>query len=202
MSQSIDQIIEQLMAYQEGTRLILMAPVVRGRKGEFSKQIDEYRKSGYARIRLDGSMYELDGDEIKADKNKKHDLEVVVDRLVVREEARTRLNDSCETALKLADGLLLVEIQVPKTGEDGERTYETSEVLFSQKLSCPDCGISVEELSPRMFSFNNPFGACPECSGLGSHTNVDPDLCVQFPEASINEGAIQTAGWKFDDPKR
>lgn len=201
MSQSIDQIIEQLMSYREGTRLILMAPVVRGRKGEFSKQIEEYRKSGYARIRLDGEMHELDEEEIKLEKNKKHDIEVVIDRLVVREDARTRLTDSCETALKLADGLLLVEIQVPAEGEDGERTYEINEVLFSQKLSCPDCGISVEELSPRMFSFNNPFGACPECSGLGYHTNVDPELCVQKPEASINDGAITTAGWKFDDPK-
>ena len=200
-SQSIDQIIEQLMSYREGTRMILMAPVVRGRKGEFSKQIEDYRKSGYARVRLDGNMYELDEDEISIDKNKKHDLEVVIDRLVVREEARSRLSDSCETALKLADGLLLVEAQEPQEGEDGERTYRKSEVLFSQKLSCPDCGISVEELSPRMFSFNNPYGACPECLGLGSHTNVDPDLCVQNPEASINEGAIQTAGWKFDDPK-
>lgn len=201
MSQSIDQIIEQLMSYREGTRLILMAPVVRGRKGEFAKQIEEYRKSGYARIRLDGEMHELDEEEIKLEKNKKHDIEVVIDRLVVREDARTRLTDSCETALKLADGLLLVEIQVPAEGEDGERTYEINEVLFSQKLSCPDCGISVEELSPRMFSFNNPFGACPECSGLGYHTNVDPELCVQKPEASINDGAITTAGWKFDDPK-
>ncbi|MBQ0012885.1 MAG: excinuclease ABC subunit UvrA [Clostridiales bacterium] len=200
-SQSIDQIIEQLMAYSEGTRLILMAPVVRGRKGEFGKQIEQYRKSGYARIRLDGSIYELDEDDINIDKNKKHDLEVVVDRVVVREESRSRMTDSCETALKLADGLLLVEIQVPKEDEDGNRTYDTTEVLFSQKLSCPDCGISLEELSPRMFSFNNPFGACPECSGLGSHTHVDPDLCVQKPECSINEGAITTAGWKFDDPK-
>ena len=200
-SQSIDQIIEQLMAYSEGTRLILMAPVVRGRKGEFTKQIDDYRKNGYARIRLDGTVYELDEDEISIEKNKKHDLEVVVDRVVVREESRTRLTDSCETALKLADGLLLAEIQVPKTGEDGERIYETTEVLFSQKLSCPDCGISVDELSPRMFSFNNPFGACPDCSGLGFHTHVDPELCVQKPECSINEGAITTAGWKFDDPK-
>jgi excinuclease ABC subunit A len=178
-----------------------MAPVVRGRKGEFGKQIEDFRKSGYARIRLDGTTYELDEDEISIDKNKKHDLDVVIDRLVIREESRSRLNDSAETALKLADGLLLCEIQVPVEGEDGERTYEKSEVLFSQKLSCPDCGVSVEELSPRMFSFNNPFGACPECSGLGSHTNVDPDLCVQNPEASINEGAIMTAGWKFDDPK-
>ena len=201
MSQSIDQIIEQLMSYREGTRLILMAPVVRGRKGEFAKQIEEYRKSGYARIRLDGEMHELDEEEIKLEKNKKHDIEVVIDRLVVREDARTRLTDSCETALKLADGLLLVEIQVPAEGEDGERTYEINEVLFSQKLSCPDCCISVEELSPRLFSFNNPFGACPECSGLGYHTNVDPELCVQKPEASINDGAITTAGWKFDDPK-
>ena len=200
-SQSIDQILEQLMEYREGTRVILMAPVVRGRKGEFGKQIEDFRKSGYARIRLDGSTYELDEDEISIDKNKKHDLDVVIDRLVIREESRSRLNDSAETALKLADGLLLCEIQVPVEGEDGERTYEKTEVLFSQKLSCPDCGISVEELSPRMFSFNNPFGACPECSGLGSHTNVDPDLCVQNSEASINEGAITTAGWKFDDPK-
>lgn len=200
-SQSIDQILEQLMSYQEGTRLILMAPVVRGRKGEFQKQIEDYRKSGYARVRVDGVMYELDEDEISIDKNKKHHLEVVVDRLVVREESRSRMNDSCETALKLADGLLLVQVQVPMVGEDGERAFSESEVLFSQKLSCPDCGISVDELSPRMFSFNNPFGACPDCSGLGFHTYVDPDLCVQNPEASINEGAIQTAGWKFDDPK-
>ena len=193
MSQSIDQIIEQLMSYREGTRLILMAPVVRGRKGEFAKQIEEYRKSGYARIRLDGEMHELDEEEIKLEKNKKHDIEVVIDRLVVREDARTRLTDSCETALKLADGLLLVEIQVPAEGEDGERTYEINEVLFSQKLSCPDCGISVEELSPRMFSFNNPFGACPECSGLGYHTNVDPELCVQKPELGtcIYRGAFR-----------
>ncbi|MBO4496312.1 MAG: excinuclease ABC subunit UvrA [Clostridiales bacterium] len=199
-SQSIDQIIEQLMGFQEGTRLILMAPVVRAKKGEFTKLIEDYRKSGYARIRLDGTMYELDED-IKIEKNKKHNLEVVVDRLVVREEARSRLNDSCETALKLADGLLLVQLQVPKASEDGERVFEESEVLFSQKLSCPDCGFSVEELSPRMFSFNNPFGACPECSGLGFHTNVDPELCVQHPDLSINDGAITTAGWKFDDPK-
>ncbi len=199
-SQSIDQIIEQLMGYQEGTRLILMAPVVRGKKGEFSKLLDDFRKNGYARVRLDGQMYELD-EEISIEKNKKHNLEVIVDRLVVRQEARSRLNDSCETALKLADGLLLVKIQVPKESEDGERTFEESEVLFSQKLSCPDCGISVEELSPRMFSFNNPFGACPECSGLGFHTNVDPELCVQHPELSLNDGAITTAGWKFDDPK-
>ena len=200
-SQSIDQIIEQLMSYQEGTRLILMAPVVRSRKGEFSKQIDDYRKNGYSRIRVDGTMYELDEDDIKIDKNKKHDLEVVVDRLVVREEARSRLNDSCETSLKLAEGLLLVQIQIPHEDENGERVFDEKEVLFSQKLSCPDCGISVEELSPRMFSFNNPFGACPDCSGLGFHTHVDPDLCVQHPELSINEGAITTAGWKFDDPK-
>ena len=177
-----------------------MAPVVRARKGEYSKLIDDFRKSGYARIRLDGEMHELD-EEFDIEKNKKHDIEVVVDRLVVREEARSRLNDSCETALKLADGLLLVQVQIPREDENGERVFDESEVLFSQKLSCPMCGISVEDLSPRMFSFNNPFGACPDCSGLGFHTYVDPDLCVQYPDRSINEGCITTAGWKFDDPK-
>lgn len=199
-SQSIDQIVDKLMCYQEGTRMIIMAPVVKGKKGEFVKQLEAYRKDGYVRVRIDGSMYELDED-IKLDKNKKHEIYVVVDRLVVREDNRGRINDSCETALKLAEGTLVVEVQVAKEDEDGLRTYDVSETVFSQNLSCPDCGISYAEVSPRSFSFNNPYGACPECSGIGVLTRVDPDLCISDPKLSINDGAIRAGGWNFDDPK-
>lgn len=199
-SQTIDQIVDKLRSYPEGTRLIVMAPVVRGKKGEFVKQIEDYRRSGYARVRVDGSIYDLD-EEIKLDKNQKHTIDVVVDRLVVRDSNIGRMTDSCETALKLADGLVTVEIQLVREDDDGMREFDSSEELFSQRLSCPDCGISYSEVSPRSFSFNNPYGACPECSGIGSLTRVDPELCVTDAKLSINEGAIRTAGWNFDDPK-
>lgn len=199
-SQTIDQIINKLYEYPLGTRMIVMAPVIRGRKGEFVKQLEDYRKSGYVRARIDGSMYELD-EEIKLDKNQKHEIDIVVDRIVLKEESVTRLTDSCEQALKLADGILNIEVQIATEKEDGTKEYEVREDFFSQRLSCPDCGISYGEVSPRMFSFNNPYGACPECSGIGVLTNVDPDLCVTDPKLSLNEGAVRTAGWNFDDPK-
>ncbi len=199
-SQSIDQIINKLYEYPLGTRMIVMAPVVRGRKGEFVKQLEDYRKSGFVRARIDGSMYELE-EEINLDKNKKHEIDIVVDRIVLKEESITRLTDSCEQALKLADGILNVEVQIVKENDNGEREYEVKEDFFSQRLSCPDCGISYGEVSPRMFSFNNPYGACPECAGIGVLTNVDPELCVTDPKLSLNEGAVRTAGWNFDDPK-
>ena len=204
-SQTIDQIVDKLKTYPEGTRLIIMAPTIRGKKGEYKKNLEDYRKSGYVRARIDGSMYDL-GEEldfIKLDKNQKHNIEVVVDRLVLKESNTTRLYDSCETALKLADGLLVVEAQV-QSGEDektGQKTYDVNEELFSQNLSCPDCGISYGEVSPRSFSFNNAYGACPECTGIGSLIHVDPDLCINDPKLSINDGAIRAGGWNFDDPK-
>ena len=204
-SQSIDQIVDKLKLYPEGTRLIVMAPTVRGKKGEYGKLLEDYRKSGYVRARIDGSMYDL-GEEIdyvKLDKNVKHNIEVVIDRLVLRDSNTTRLYDSCETALKLTDGLLVVEAQV-LTHEDeatGEKTYEVSEEMFSQNLSCPDCGISYGEITPRSFSFNNAYGACPECSGIGSLIRVDPDLCINDPKLSLNEGAITAGGWNFNDTK-
>ncbi|MBQ4270696.1 MAG: excinuclease ABC subunit UvrA, partial [Clostridiales bacterium] len=199
-SQTIDQIVDKLLLYGEGTRIIVMAPEVRGKKGEFAKQLEDYRKSGYVRVRIDGSMYELD-DDIKLDKNVKHEISVVVDRLVIRENNQTRIYDSCETALKLADGLLTVEVQTAREDKNGERVYDVSEELFSQRLSCPDCGISYGEVTPRSFSFNNPYGACPECSGIGTLTKVDPDLCVNDQNLSLNEGAITAGGWNFNDGK-
>ena len=199
-SMGIDQIIDRLKIYPEGTRAIVYAPVVRGKKGEFSKLFEGFRKSGYVRVRVDGITYELD-EEIELNKNNKHEIEVVVDRLVIKEANTTRLYDSCETALKLAEGLLLVEMQTATVDENGEKTYESTDEFFSQNLACPDCGISFGEISTRSFSFNSPEGACPNCSGLGTLTNVDPDLCITNPKLSINEGAIRTAGWNFDDPK-
>ncbi|MCR4766644.1 MAG: excinuclease ABC subunit UvrA [Saccharofermentans sp.] len=199
-SQGIDQIIDKLKVYPEGTRAIVYAPVVRGKKGEFSKLFDGFRKSGFVRIKVDGIMYELD-EEISLNKNNKHDIAVVVDRLVIKEANTTRLYDSCEQALKLADGLLSVELQTASTDDKGEKTYETSEEFFSQNLACPDCGISFGEINTRSFSFNSPEGACPNCSGIGTLTAVDPELCITNPKLSINEGAVRTAGWNFDDPK-
>ena len=199
-SMGIDQIIDKLKVYPEGTRAIVYAPVVRNKKGEFSKLFDGFRKSGYARVRVDGITYELDED-IELNKNNKHMIEVIVDRLVIKEANTTRLYDSCETALKLADGLLQVELQTATVGKDGEKTYESSEEFFSQHLACPDCGISFGEINTRSFSFNSPEGACPNCSGIGTLTAVDPELCVTNPKLSLNEGAVRTAGWNFDDPK-
>jgi len=198
-SQSIDQILDTLLSYQEGTRIILMSPVVRGRKGEYTKVFEDFRKSGYARVRVDGEMYELEED-ITLEKNRKHTIEVVIDRLVVRDEIRSRMNDSTETALKLSEGLLTAVVQVPEgENEYGDTTYHETELLFSQKYSCPDCGISFEELTPRMFSFNNPFGACPSCTGIGYHSYVDAELCVADPKRSLNDGAVRAGGWNFND---
>ena len=194
--QSIDQIINSITSYPEGTRIIISAPAVRGKKGEFGKLIDDWRKKGFARVRIDGETLGLD-EEIKLDKNKKHEIDVVIDRLVLKPSNQTRLYDSCETALAVGDGLLNIEFQVEQ--DDGER--EVSTKLYSQKTTCPNCGRSFHEINTRSFSFNNAYGACQKCSGLGQLTNVDPELCVQDPNLSINEGAVRTAGWNFDDPK-
>ena len=199
-SQGIDQIIDKLKVYPEGTRAIIYSPVVRGKKGEFGKLFEGFRKSGYARVKVDGITYELD-EEITLNKNNKHEISVVVDRLVIKEANTTRLYDSCETALKLSDGLLMVELQTAVVDDKGDKTYETSEEFFSQNLACPDCGISFGEINTRSFSFNSPEGACPNCSGIGTLTAVDPELCITNPKLSINEGAVRTAGWNFDDPK-
>ncbi|MBE7005323.1 MAG: excinuclease ABC subunit A, partial [Ruminococcaceae bacterium] len=181
--QSIDQIIESLMAMPEGTRIQVMAPVIRGRKGEYAKVFEDARKSGYVRVRVDGSMYELD-EEIKLDKNKKHNIEIVVDRLILRPDVVHRLTDSAETAATLSGGLVLVNL-----------VQEQRDVLFSQNYACEDCGVSIEELAPRMFSFNNPFGACPECTGLGFQLRVDPELILPNRSLSVLDGAICASGW-------
>ncbi len=181
--QTIDQIIDQVLTLPEATRIQVMAPVIRGKKGEHAKVFEDARKSGYVRVRVDGSMYELT-EEIKLDKNKKHNIEVIVDRLVIREDINRRLTDSVETASALSGGLVVINI----VGEDRD-------ILFSQNYACEDCGISIEELTPRMFSFNNPFGACPTCTGLGSQLKVDPELIIPNKDLSILEGAITATGW-------
>lgn len=181
--QTIDQIIDHVLSLPEGTRIQVMAPVVRGKKGEYAKTFEDARKSGYVRARVDGSLYELDED-IKLEKNKKHSIEIVVDRLIVREDVRQRLTDSVETASSLAGGIVLVNL-----------VREEQDLIFSQNYACEECGISIEELAPRMFSFNNPFGACPTCTGLGSQLKVDPTLVVPDEEKTILEGAIQASGW-------
>ena len=181
--QSIDQIIEALMALPEGTRIQVMAPVIRGRKGEYAKVFEDARRSGYVRVRVDGSLYELD-EEIKLNKNKKHNIEIVVDRLILRPDVIHRLTDSAETAASLSGGLVLVNL-----------VQEQRDILFSQNYACEDCGVSIEELTPRMFSFNNPFGACPACTGLGSQLKVDPELVIPNKTLSILDGAICASGW-------
>ncbi|MBS6281519.1 MAG: excinuclease ABC subunit UvrA [Oscillospiraceae bacterium] len=181
--QTVDQIIDQVMALPPATRIQVMAPVIRGKKGEHLKIFEDARKSGYVRVRADGSIYDLT-EEIKLDKNKKHNIEVVVDRLVIKEDMARRLTDSVEIAANLSGGLVVVNI----VGEDRD-------ILFSQNYACEDCGISIEELSPRMFSFNNPFGACPTCTGLGAQLKVDPALIIPNPGLSILEGAITASGW-------
>ncbi|HJB99708.1 MAG TPA: excinuclease ABC subunit UvrA [Candidatus Flavonifractor merdavium] len=181
--QTIDQIIDQVLALPEATRIQVMAPVVRGKKGTHQKIFEDARKSGYVRCRVDGSLYDLT-ETIELDKNKKHNIEIVVDRLVIREDIARRLTDSVEVTSSLAGGLVVINI----VGEDRD-------ILFSQNYACEDCGISIEELSPRMFSFNNPFGACPTCTGLGSQLKVDPDLIIPNKELSILDGAITASGW-------
>ena len=181
--QTIDQIIDQVLALPEATRIQVMAPVIRGKKGEHAKIFEDARRSGYVRCRVDGIAYDL-GEEIKLEKNKKHNIEIVVDRLVIREDIARRLTDSVEVASNLAGGLVVINV----VGEDRD-------ILFSQNYACEDCGVSIEELTPRMFSFNNPFGACPTCTGLGSQLKVDPDLIIPNKNLSILEGAITASGW-------
>ena len=181
--QTIDQIIDQVLSLPEATRIQVMAPVIRGKKGEHAKIFEDARKSGYVRVRADGSLYDL-SEEIKLDKNKKHHIEIVVDRLVIREDITRRLTDSVEVASNLTGGLVIVNI----VGEDRD-------IMFSQNYACEDCGVSIEELSPRMFSFNTPFGACPTCTGLGSQMKLDPELIIPNKDLSIIEGAITASGW-------
>ena len=181
--QTVDQMVDVIMGLPERTKIQLLAPVVRGRKGEHTKLFEQAKKSGYVRVMVDGSMYEL-SDEIKLDKNKKHNIEIVVDRLSVKEGIQKRLTDSIETTLKLAEGLMTVDVI------DGEP------MNFSMSFSCPDCGISIEEIEPRSFSFNNPFGACPECFGLGYKMEFDAELMIPDESLSIDEGAIVVTGWQ------
>ena len=181
--QSIDQIVDKVLLLPEGTRFQVLSPVVRGKKGEHTKVFEDARRGGFARVRVDGSIYDLN-EEIKLDKNKKHKIELVVDRLILRGDITRRLTDSIETALSHADGLAI--IQQPDTGE---------ETLFSRNYACEDCGVSMPELSPRLFSFNNPMGACPTCSGLGYRLVVDPALILPDPSLSIYDGGIQASGW-------
>lgn len=180
--QTVDEIVDKVMELGDGTKFQVLAPVVRSRKGEYQKVFEDAKKSGFVRVRVDGNMYEL-SDKIPMEKNKKHNIEIVVDRLVVRDGVKTRLTDSVETALKMAGDLVIIDVI------GGE------EFLFSQNYACQDCGISLEELTPRMFSFNSHFGACPECTGLGTLLKVDPDLIVPDKKKTLREGAITASGW-------
>ncbi len=184
--QTVDQIVDQILELEEKTRIQVMAPIVRGRKGEYVKELENIRKSGFVRVRIDGNMYDL-SEDIKLDKNKKHNIEVVVDRLVINESIKSRLSDSIETATHLTDGLVLIDIV-------GDR-----EELFSLNYACPEHGAVIEEMSPRMFSFNNPFGACKKCGGIGFYKEVDPDLIIPNKKLSINQGAIKASGWNISD---
>lgn len=181
--QTVDQMVDAIMALPERTKIQLLAPVVRGRKGTHEKLFEKAKKSGYVRVNVDGNVYDL-SEEIKLDKNIKHNIEIVVDRLVVKEGIEKRLTDSIEAVLKLADGLMIVDVI------DGEQ------IRFSEGFSCPDCGISIDEVEPRSFSFNNPFGACPECFGLGYKMEFDEDLMIPDKSLSFNEGAVQVIGWQ------
>ncbi len=184
--QSVDQMVDTLMALPEGTRLQLLAPIVRGRKGQYTKELDSARRGGFVRVRIDGIMYELT-EEIKLDKNKKHNIEIVVDRIVIKPGIESRITDSLETVFRLTEGLAVADVI------DGE------EILFSQNYACPEHNISIGELEPVMFSFNNPTGACPKCTGLGMFRRIDPDLIVPNKDLSIMEGAIQASGWNSLD---
>ena len=181
--QSVDEMVDAIMALPEKTKFQVLSPVVRGRKGAQEKLFQRAKKSGYVRVIVDGNMYELE-EEIKLDKNQKHNIEIVVDRLQVKEGITRRLTDSIENALKLSEGLLIIDVI------DGEK------LNFSESFSCPDCGISIDEIEPRSFSFNNPFGACPECAGLGYHMEFDERLMIPDPSLSLNENAIQVPGWQ------
>jgi excinuclease ABC subunit A len=181
--QSIDQIVDRVLAMPEGTKFMILSPVVRGKKGEHVKILENARRSGFARVRVDGNLYDLT-EQISLDKNKKHNIELVVDRLVLRGDMNRRLTDSIETAAAHSDGLCILH-----------RMEEDDDIVFSQNYACEECGISMPELSPRMFSFNSPFGACPNCMGLGFQLKVDPELILPDPEKSIYDGGIQASGW-------
>lgn len=185
--QTIDQIIDKIMSLPEGTKLQILAPVIRGRKGEHQKIFEDAKKSGYVRVRVDGNLYDL-SEQIPLEKNKKHHIEIVIDRLVVKLDARSRATDSVEIAAQLAGGLVLVDVV------GGE------ELLFSQNYACDDCGVSIEELTPRMFSFNNPYGACPECTGLGTWKKLNPESILPNRKLSIAEGGINANGWRKSEP--
>ena len=182
--QTVDQMVDQIMALPEGSRIQILAPVVRGRKGEHKKEFENAKRSGFVRVRADGILYDL-SEEIKLEKNKKHNIEIVIDRLILKSDIRSRLSDSLESAMSVSGGLVLIDVQ------NGE------ELLFSQNYACPDHGISIEELSPRMFSFNNPAGACEKCTGLGTFMKVDPALVIPDRDRSIRGGAIRASGWYF-----
>ena len=183
--QTVDQMVDQIMTLPERQKIRLLAPVVRGRKGTHARLLDQARRSGYVRVQIDGSLYEL-SEEIKLDKNIKHNIEIVVDRLIVKPGIERRLTDSIENVLNLSEGLLFVE----RVGSDEEM------LTFSQSFSCPDCGVSIDEIEPRSFSFNNPFGACPECYGLGYKMEFDVELMIPDQSLSIAEGAIVVLGWQ------
>ena len=184
--QTVDQIVDAVLKLEDKTKIQILAPIVRGRKGEYVKELDNVRKSGFVRVRVDGAVYDL-SEEIKMDKNKKHNIEVIVDRLVINDSIKSRLTDSVETATHLSDGIVLIDIV-------GDR-----EELFSLNYACPEHGAVIEEMSPRMFSFNNPFGACKKCGGLGSYKEIDPDLIIPNKKLSINQGAIKASGWNIND---
>lgn len=186
--QTVDQMVDQIMKLEPGTRIQILAPVVRGRKGEHVKVFERAKKSGYVRVRVDGNLYDL-SDDIKLEKNLKHNIEIVIDRLVVKEGIEKRLTDSTENALAIAEGILLVDV----VGQE--------EMTFSESFSCPDCGVSIDEIEPRSFSFNNPFGACPDCSGLGYRMEFDEELMIPDKSLSINQGAIAVMGWQSCNSK-
>ena len=183
--QTIDQIVDSVMEIGEGTKFQILAPVVRGKKGMHQKVLEQARKSGFSRVRVDGNIYDL-SEEISLEKNKKHNIEIVVDRLVVKDSIRGRLTDSLETTMKLAKGIAVVAIV------GGE------EITYSQNYACPEHSISVEEITPRMFSFNNPFGACPKCTGIGVFMKIDPDLIIPDPSKSIRQGGLKGSGWALE----
>ena len=187
--QTVDQMVDQIMSMPERTRIQLLAPVVRGKKGTHAKLLDRAKKNGYVRVRIDGNLYEL-SEEINLEKNIKHNIEIIVDRLVVKDGIEKRLADSIENVLSLAEGLMIVDVI------GGEQ------INFSQSFSCPDCGISIDEIEPRSFSFNNPFGACPDCTGLGYKMEFDKDLMIPDKRLSIMEGAIAVMGWQSCNDKK
>lgn len=182
--QSIDQIVDRIMLIGDGERILVNAPVIRGKKGEYTKMFESLRNSGYVRVKVDGNIYNLD-EEIRLEKNNKHNISVVIDRLVIKPDIIKRLTESVENALKMADGIVVIE-------------HEGEEILFSDKYACIDCCISIEEVEPRLFSFNSPFGACPDCTGLGYKNEIDPSLIVKDPDMTLREGALSVSGWNID----